>query len=618
MQQKQLDYVVFIGDCLKALKLLETDSVDCVVTSPPYWALRDYRAEGQIGLEKTPQEYVDNIVKVCNELHRVVKPSGSIFFVVGDTFYRGKPREHDAPPYLRDKQKLLIPYRVALALQDNGWVVRNDLLWKKPNPMPESVRDRWSVSSETIIFAVHSVRPTCWKNIRTGEWVWAKPPEKEYYQTDEEGNFVYDENTYWICPKCEEKLELQPVKCYDCGCEFSEEWKTEVKRRRIALWMQFDYFFDLDKIRVPHETAIDRREVQAQEKVDAGRPDIYGEEDEGQRGRRRAHLDLPGAHHHHPLGKNPADTITTQGVEKGETVIGQDGLPRTLLKRKPSWKESKQKYGERGIMTACGGSGGKPRPSLHQFATRHPLGSNPGDVITPPPKPDSKYVGTELESGRIGRPEERKKVQTRLGLRGTEWSTAVGAHPNGKNPGDVLEDSKYKETDQKRVGASRLTERLFQMRRDTEKPSAALTHPKGKNPGDTLPIPLHAPNRGESDTLYWRRKQWESQSKAKEPHPIGRNPGDFMSVTVKPFKGGHYAAYPPDLIRPILIAACPEGGLVLDPFLGSGTTLQVARELGLNGIGIEIQEKYLALVRERLAVHQTDVLHKINFQVVKL
>ncbi len=145
------------GDSLKALRLLAADSVQCVVTSPPYWGLRDYGIEGQIGLEATLRKYLVRLQSVFAEVRRVLRPDGVMWLNIGDGYTSGNrarrapdkknpAREMDVRPEnpegLKNKDLLGIPWRVAFALQDAGWYLRSDVIWHKPNAMPESVKDR--------------------------------------------------------------------------------------------------------------------------------------------------------------------------------------------------------------------------------------------------------------------------------------------------------------------------------------------------------------------------------------------------------------------------------------------------------------------------------------------
>ncbi|MFI1014171.1 DNA-methyltransferase [Streptomyces sp. NPDC020965] len=143
--------------------------VDCIVTSPPYYGQRDYGYEGQLGLEERPQEFIDHLVEVFQLCWEVLSDTGSLWINIGDTYWSGKGahksgeakqgarrfgiRPQDKPgdgKWARPKQLLLIPHRLAIALQDSGWLVRNDNVWVKPNPVPDQVRDRCSISHEYV------------------------------------------------------------------------------------------------------------------------------------------------------------------------------------------------------------------------------------------------------------------------------------------------------------------------------------------------------------------------------------------------------------------------------------------------------------------------------------
>ena len=168
---------------------LDDNSIDCVVTSPPYWGLRDYGADGQLGLEKTPQEYVENMRKVFEDVRRVLKPEGCFFLNLGDSYAAnrggttppaqtvaggvsgfggikerrgqkdGYNAARDCTKYgLKHKDLCGIPWRVAFALQDDGWYLRNDIIWHKPNPMPESVTDRCTRAHEYVFHLTKSAK----------------------------------------------------------------------------------------------------------------------------------------------------------------------------------------------------------------------------------------------------------------------------------------------------------------------------------------------------------------------------------------------------------------------------------------------------------------------------
>jgi len=133
---------------------LKAQSVQCVVTSPPYWKLRDYGTAGQIGLEPTPEKYVDAVVDVFREVWRVLKSDGMVWLNLGDSYAKTVFLNDGLKP----KDLIGIPWRVALALQADGWYLRSDIIWHKPNPMPESVIDRPTKSHEYLFLFTKKMR----------------------------------------------------------------------------------------------------------------------------------------------------------------------------------------------------------------------------------------------------------------------------------------------------------------------------------------------------------------------------------------------------------------------------------------------------------------------------
>ena len=342
---------IHCGDNVEVMKTFPADSVDLVVTSPPYWGLRDYgTGDNQLGMESHPQMFIDHLVEIFREVKRILKTSGSFWLNLGDTYHGGR-RKHTVPQsineertsfwsernvipnrnlpddggWLQPKQKLMMPHRVAIALQDDGWILRNDVIWHKPNHMPESVRDRLTKSYENFFFFVKSRK----------------------------------------------------------------------------------YFFDLDSIREPYAESSIQRLTQ---------PSI----------------------------------MSQMGGNKQEELYG-----------------------------SAPGNGNRPADILKGLSKKH-----------------------------------------------TKHDLAVGRTGDGFSYTDSLH----------------------------EKPN----------------------------------------------HVNGKNPGDMWSITTQPFPGSHFAVFPPKLIEPIIKAACPVDGVVLDPFAGSGTALRVARKLGRSFIGIEINPEYAKMCESRV------------------
>lgn len=168
---------IYQGDAVQILSTFPGNSIDCCVTSPPYYGLRDYNASGQIGLEDTPEEYVARLMAVFDEVYRVLKPEGTFWLNIGDSYAgsgRGKGDvnrkglqqklsligEMFNKPYklrgYKNKDLIGVPWMLAFTLRERGWYLRQEIIWHKPNPMPESVRDRCTKSHESLFLFAKS------------------------------------------------------------------------------------------------------------------------------------------------------------------------------------------------------------------------------------------------------------------------------------------------------------------------------------------------------------------------------------------------------------------------------------------------------------------------------
>lgn len=175
---------IYCENCLDTMARMPDNSIDCCVTSPPYYGLRDYGVDGQIGLEKTPEEYINKITEIFSEVKRTLKPEGTLWLNLGDSYVgstletkskrdnspiakgtissqenrsgRGKRTKEMLKNKLKPKDLIGIPWMVAFALRADGWYLRQDIIWSKPNPMPESVKDRCTKSHEYIFLLTKS------------------------------------------------------------------------------------------------------------------------------------------------------------------------------------------------------------------------------------------------------------------------------------------------------------------------------------------------------------------------------------------------------------------------------------------------------------------------------
>lgn len=171
---------ILVGDCIEMMRTLPDQSVHTCITSPPYFGLRDYGVDGQIGLEASPREFIDNLVAVFREVRRVLRDDGTLWVNLGDSYasggrggggrymaergdgaWQGKGDAtgwRSAPAGWKHKDLLGLPWRLAIALQDEGWYLRQDIIWHKPNPMPESIKDRCTKAHEYLFLLSKSPR----------------------------------------------------------------------------------------------------------------------------------------------------------------------------------------------------------------------------------------------------------------------------------------------------------------------------------------------------------------------------------------------------------------------------------------------------------------------------
>jgi len=361
---------IVCGDCLEIMRGWPSESVDCCVTSPPYYGLRDYGVQGQLGLEPTPEQYIAAMVAVFEEVRRVLKPTGTLWLNIGDSYSAtrwsaggGQPMNkhrdthrsgaHDKNSGLPDKNLLMIPARLALALQAAGWYLRSDIIWHKPNPMPESVKDRPTSAHEHIYLLTKSSK----------------------------------------------------------------------------------YHYDSDAIAEP---------------VTASSLTRLGQDVDSQRGSDRAHAGAK-----------------TNGTMKAVCFGGTKG-------------------------TQAGDASGSRTYS------------------------------------------------------GNEWK------PRGSHKGSSFHRGKTAE---------------HQLGRTSQK------------------------ERDDSSLLRNSRNVW--------------------SIATRPFKGAHFATFPPEIPRRCIAAGCPLGGVVLDPFFGSGTVGMVAAHLGRNWLGIELNPEYVEIARARTAKKHPERQHSL-------
>lgn len=201
------DSAILLGDALAILKKIPTGSFQSTITSPPYWSLRDYGIEGQIGAENSVEAYISNLVELFDEVRRVTRDDGTLWLNIGDSYtsggrtwrapdkknpIRAMDTRPPTPPGLKPKDLIGVPWRLAFALQEAGWYLRSDLIWHKPNCQPESVKDRPTRAHEYLFlfskserykYDAEAVRGPNERNLRTVWEVRTRPYREAHFAT---------------------------------------------------------------------------------------------------------------------------------------------------------------------------------------------------------------------------------------------------------------------------------------------------------------------------------------------------------------------------------------------------------------------------------------------------
>jgi len=391
------------GDVLEKLKEIPAESIDCVITSPPYWGLRDYKVDGQWGLEKDFHDYLKKMQDFMDLLRVVMKKTATCWVNLGDGY--GTHRSNEDQKMRAEKQeretiqqyeksRMGIPERFYTQCIDKGWIARNHIPWIKENAMPQSTQDRLSNKWESIFFFAISNEDCCWKHTKTNDWYWKKPII-DYFN--------------------EEKKDVE------------WEWKEFIRRdskigedvwfyRRMSLYKSFDYFFDLDKIRIQAKATSDQTPFNRRVR-EAKRG--YGEKKMGT---------LPGAFKMSGWEDKQYDV---RGFRKQDHTLGADGKPLANYKGfNEKWKN--RKYTDTEALNV------KQIPSMsnriqdgrdkgvdHEVGLGIPKGFDEKGKCFGCGEHYSKHVNS------------RKNNQSYLRDTDNVWDY-VPCNPKGKNPGDVI------------------------------------------------------------------------------------------------------------------------------------------------------------------------------------
>lgn len=536
------------GDCLAVMRSFPEKSINCCVTSPPYYGLRDYGVDGQMGLEATPQEYVSKMVEVFREVRRVLRDDGTLWLNLGDSYASsGGEREYGSSDsgvgrgpgtrrhnvlvsHQKQKDLIGIPWRVAFALQEDGWYLRSDIIWHKPNPMPESVTDR----------------PT-----KGHEYVFLLAKSKKYYYDNEAIKEPFSDKRMGNPGRYRWKQGAGGVAgcgehSFNRGDGIVEGWNVNgdiTGRNRRTVWtiptkpftgafIGCDYVgSDGKPYKVSPDCPIHSHLLGSQKICNA----LYG-------------------------GSLASSQNRTLGTDSDPSQGSScEVSPTTALENPSSLQSTKDCLQE----SNCDGQ--TPRNSgdcKKSNAHSEPISG----VQTPA---HTKHI----IGRRVDQVENLDFENLGCALIANEHN--IGTHRKGLDPET---NPSYNSCE----GIPGRTERI-----------EVLLSCSG-------PDPYNGESKTSEDCASSEMGFDPSSYNLCHNADIQRSSSHHI-CTCKVYKVDHFAVMPEALVEPCILAGCPEGGTVLDPFFGAGTVGAVARKLGRHYVGIELNPEYIEIAQARIA-----------------
>ena len=496
--------------------------------------------KGQLGLELDYRMYIEHLIIITNELKRVLKPTGTLFWNMGDTYSGSNSSNNDSTlffnskrmktaemmykkPYPQSKQDIpakslmALPERFIINMIDNNWILRNKIIWRKPNGMPSSAKDRLTNKWEHIFFFAKNNNTVFWINELTKEIV-SKNPLGIHGQEGKDWVWIIREanrSQYEI----KEKSDYISSKGWEI---FKDKDGNVMERKRHNLWDGWDYYFDLDSIRKPiadpdrMNRAVSGKRYSSSEAIQS----FMGKPHQG------IYKPRPNVNNSYDHDVSNVQKRIIDDEQKDVTYLSQDEIK--LMAKHYSGKipkENAEMYGS-------------PRARAWRDVSKqksHQTNSDYSDLDSN----DTRIVDT------MDIPHHPKGDPTIHGMRLPPQIGQKGSvNPNGANPGDVIDEPavRYKSW--------------------------------ASNPGHP----------------FTHERKYDLYSDG----------GDFFDIPTKPHKFAHFAVFPESVVEPLIKVGCPSDGVVLDPFAGSGTTGVVAKKLSRSSILIEISPEYCEIIKRRM------------------
>ena len=578
---------IYVGDCRKVLQKFPQESIDMVVTSPPYWNLRDYETtpldwdgwKGSLGQEPIPKMFVDHLCDIFDQVKRVLKSEGTLWVNLGDTYngsggagsqyskYRKKDKHkqfgkvvngvgQSLPAYTKKyprKSLLLIPSRFAIEMVDRGWILRNTIIWKKKNPMPSSVKDRYTCDFEKLYFFSKNpkyyfkqqfeklLRPNA-KGMKFGG------NKADGYGNPTYSGRVYDASKNYKYKDIDHETEHRQGMNKERGTNIIEERRNLPSQKTFVDRIRAYYTID----GIVKNTGLKRTKVEHWFRKDE-EGFSYPSKEDWLKMKTKMFPALVKTY-------KKKDAVLNYDLKYGNTNMNAESIGhysekiRTDSREKakelyPNSPKKQQKYinwvhdhGETGMRNKRTTWEAKKPYSVIEPAFRK-------DVIEYRELPNHDEFREYLSKVR------KKSNITIQGLENDfmtqaphHWFEKGGSYPS-------VDDWKHLKV-------------LFQLGEDS-KYEKAMT------------------------TIYYK-------SGLKQDYPQGPNKRTTWSISTSQYKGSHFAVFPRELIRSPIDAGCPKGGIVMDIFGGSGTTAEEALYQGKKFVLIELNKEYAKLAFKRI------------------